>query len=522
MNPSNDAAAFDVAVVGFGPSGAVAAALLGQAGIRTFVCDRMREVYDKPRAIALDHEIQRVFQRIGVMEAVAPHLEPFTDSLFFGVDGRLIKRMSTVEPPYPLGYVPSVVFSQPPVEAALRAKVRGLPSVEVALGCELLRLAQDADGVDLQLRDDGGAGRSVRARYVVACDGASSGVREQVGIELQDLEFDEPWLVVDVLANERGLARLPATSVQYCEPARPSTFVIGPGNHRRWEISLHEDEDPKAMATPEQTWKLLSRWIGPEDGMLWRQASYRFHALVAKDWRKGRVFIAGDAAHQQPPFLGQGMCQGVRDVANLSWKLQAVLRGEAGDALLDTYGEERRLHVTQLTTRIKAIGAVICERDVGRARARDDHLLAEAGGSVRPTPRQDVLPRLEAGLVDSEPPHAANGTIFPQPFLVEGGRRMRLDDVAGDGWLLVVDAAMPAPSPAVQALLEKLRIVPLRVGGPDAGAGVLHEAEGVLARWFERHACAAAIVRPDRYVYAAVVRLEDLPAQLARLEARLR
>ena len=520
MNPANDATAFDVAVVGFGPTGAVAAALLGQAGIKTFVCDRAREVYDRPRAIALDHEIQRVFQQIGVMEAVAPWLEPFTDSLYFGVDGQLIRRMSTVAPPYPLGYVPSVVFTQPPVEEALRARVRGLPSVEVALGCELLRLEQDGEGVDLQLRDDDGAERSVRARYVIACDGASSRVREQVGIELQDLEFDEPWLVIDVLANERGLAKLPQTSVQYCEPGRPSSFIIGPGNHRRWEISLHEGEDPKAMATPEQTWKLLARWIGPDDGELWRQASYRFHALVAKDWRRGRVFVAGDAAHQQPPFLGQGLCQGVRDVANLTWKLAAVRRGEAGDALLDSYGEERKLHVTQLTTRIKAIGAVICERDPQRARGRDARLLAEAGGSVRPTPRQDVLPRLEAGLVDTERQHPANGTIFPQPFLVEGESRVRFDERAGHGWLLVIDAGAPAVTLEAQALLDRLHIVPVRVGGADAGA--LREAEGVLARWFEGHVCAAALVRPDRYVYGVVARLDELPAQLARLEARLR
>ncbi|WP_420226447.1 bifunctional 3-(3-hydroxy-phenyl)propionate/3-hydroxycinnamic acid hydroxylase [Pigmentiphaga litoralis] len=384
------AAFYDVAIVGFGPSGAVAAGLLGGQGLTVHVCDRQHTVYDKPRAIAIDHEILRVFQQLGIVDKIAAHVEPFTPSEYFGVDGQLIKRLTMIEPPYPLGYTPSNVFSQPPVEQALREHVRGLPNVTVALGASVTAVTQDEASVCLSVSHDDGRTETVRARYVVACDGASSFVREQVGIRLEDLQFDEPWLVVDVLANERGLAKLPVTSVQYCEAERPCTMVIGPGNHRRWEISLKEGEDPVEVTRPEATWKLLSRWITPDDGELWRQASYRFHALVADRWRVGRVFVAGDAAHQQPPFLGQGMCQGMRDVANLSWKLGAVLRGDvhggAADRLLDSYGDERKAHVRELTSRIKAIGAVICERDIGKARARDAHLLAESGGVVRDTP----------------------------------------------------------------------------------------------------------------------------------------
>ncbi|WP_119155346.1 bifunctional 3-(3-hydroxy-phenyl)propionate/3-hydroxycinnamic acid hydroxylase [Caldimonas tepidiphila] len=486
---------YDVAIVGFGPSGAVAAALLGQAGLRVHVCDRMHGVYEIPRAIALDHEIMRVFQQIGINDAIAPYFEPFTPSEYFGADGRLIKRMTMIEPPYPQGYTPSLVFTQPPVERALRERVAQMPNVTVALGTEMRALAQDGEGVTLSLQADDGAGSTVRARYVIACDGGSSPTRAMVGIELEDLDFDEPWLVVDVLANEKGLAKLPKTSVQYCEPDRPCTYVIGPKNHRRWEISLKEGEDPKQAATPEATWKLLARWIGPEDGELWRQASYRFHALVASEWRRGRVFVAGDAAHMQPPFLGQGMCQGVRDVSNLSWKLAAVLKGEvAGEAaerLLDSYGVERKAHVRELTSRIKAVGAVICERDPARARERDARLLAECGGTVRDTPRQDVLPRLEQGLLQREP-NSARGTLFPQPWVLQGGEKQRLDAVAGHGWRLVLDERL--------ASLEPRQPAPgcVRIG---SAAGSLAEAEGVLAAWFRRHECHAALVRPDHYVW---------------------
>ncbi|CAA9435656.1 MAG: 3-(3-hydroxy-phenyl)propanoic acid hydroxylase, partial [uncultured Ramlibacter sp.] len=435
---------YDVAVVGFGPAGAMASALLGDAGLRVYACDRLPGVYEIPRAISLDHEILRVFQQLGLVEAIAPHCEPFTPSEYYGVDGQLIRRMTMVEPPYPQGHTPSVVFTQPPVERALRARIAQMPNVTVQLGASVESIKQDADAATLRVVDAEGNAGIVSARYVIACDGGSSTVRTLLELPLDDLAFDEPWLVVDVLVNERGLAKLPKVSVQYCEPERPCTLVIGPKNHRRWEISLKPGEDPRQVATEEETWKLLARWLTPEDGKLWRQASYRFHALVASRWRSGRVFLAGDAAHMQPPFLGQGMCQAVRDVTNLSWKLAAVLRGEvqgaAAEAVLDSYGVERKAHVRELTSRIKAIGAVICERDVQKARARDAKLLSDCEGVVKDTPRQDVLPRLESGLLSAQST-TARGTLFPQPRIRQAGGTVLMDEHFGRGWRLVLAEA---------------------------------------------------------------------------------
>lgn len=517
--PFRAPAQYDVAIVGFGPAGAVAAGLLGGQGLKVFVCDKAQDVYELPRAFALDHEIMRVFQQLGIEDEVLAFTEPFTPSEFFGVDGHLIKRFTTVEPPYPLGYVPSLVFTQPPVERVLRAHVQAQANVHVALSCEFTGLVQDSEGVTLQLTDtaaavgEGTTPTQVRARYVLACDGATSPVRNAVGIELQDLGFDQAWLVVDVLVNDRGLSKLPQTSVQFCEPSRPCTFLIGPNNHRRWEISINPEEDPKAMATPEGTWKLLSRWITPEDGSLWRQASYRFHALVASEWRKGRVFVAGDAAHQQPPFLGQGMCQGIRDVANLSWKLGAALRGEASADLLDSYGTERKHHVTKLTQRIKAIGQLIGERDEAKARARDAQLLAECGGIVKSVPRQDVQPALQQGIL-SAMPHAARGTLFPQPWVVHGTSRLRLDKMTGTGWRLVFNSVeaqsdflhLSSDSAGVAHALQ-LRQITL---GTGLQPGTLQETDAVVAQWFQKHQCIAALVRPDHYVYGVATAPADI------------
>ncbi len=506
----------DVAIIGFGPTGAVAAGLLGGQGLRTLVCDRLTEVYDKPRAISLDHEIMRVFQQLDVLAQVEPFMAPFTNSEFYGVDGQLIRCMSTVAPPYPLGFNPSLVFSQPPVEKALRAHVHSLPSVTVALGQTLTQLTQDAQHVTLQLQAQDGTVSEAKARYLIACDGASSTVRGLMSMALQDLGFDQPWLVVDVLINEQGLAKLPKVSVQYCEPERPCTYLICPGNHRRWEISINPGEDPQQLATPEGTWKLLSRWLTPEDATLWRQASYRFHALVAQDWRKGRVFLAGDAAHQQPPFLGQGMCQGVRDAANLAWKLGVVLRGEADDALLDSYGEERQGHVTELTTRIKGVGQIVGERDPVKARARDAHLLEVCGGVVKPQPRQNVQPALAHGLLAAQT-HPARGTLFPQPWVQHAGANVRMDEVLGRGWRLIVssqaDAALKVAASAHGVKGMTLHIL---------GEGGLIELEGVLQNWFTQHHCTAAIVRPDHYVFGAVSSEAELARHIYHLHATLR
>ncbi len=416
---------FDVAVVGLGPVGATCAALLGTLGLKTVAIERSPAVYDKPRAFALDHEAMRVFEDIGVAEAVAPHTAPFTPSEYYGVDGRLIKRLGALPKPWPLGWPPSMVFRQPAVEDILRKRAAEVAEV-------ILDEVVSLDGEKLTLRN----GSTLAARYVVGCDGASSTLRRLLGIEYEDLDFDQAWLVADLLVKEEALPRLPEVSVQYCEPARPATYLIGVGNHRRWEIMLDPGEEP-------DVWKLLARWITPADADLWRAASYRFHALVARQWRRGNLFLAGDAAHQQPPFTGQGMCQGIRDVANLAWKLK-----HGKDRLLDTYELERKTHVKKLTGVIKEIGKVIGERNPAAARERDRRLIAEAGGKVQTVPRQNLIPPLEAGLLSREP-HPANGTLFPK----DGGR----------GWRVVRSQSMKD--------------------------------------WFERHQCAAAVVRPDHYVY---------------------
>jgi 3-(3-hydroxy-phenyl)propionate hydroxylase len=241
------------------------------------------------------------------------------------------------------------------------------------------------------------------------------------------------------------------------------------------------------------------------------------------------VFIAGDAAHQQPPFTGQGMCQGVRDVANLAWKLVRVISGRSSDALLDTYASERREHVKRLTTVIKGIGRVICERDVQAARARDERMLAESGGKVITQARQDLIPPLSGGLL-SPVPHAANGTIFPQPRIQDGNETVLLDTIAGTGFRIVTNdrSVVAALDAATRDRLDVQLIhvavtTALRDGGGPAphGAIFVTEVEGVVAEWFQRHGCKAAIVRPDHYVFGVAANSGELEQQLEALRLAL-
>jgi 3-(3-hydroxy-phenyl)propionate hydroxylase len=525
MPQAND---FQVVVVGFGPTGVVATSLLGAAGLRTLAIDRQNNVYEKPRAIAIDHEILRILDNLGVAGRVLPYVAPFPASQHFGAQGQLIRRIDMVPEPYPLGYTPTMVFTQPPVEAVLREHAASYPDAVVELGTELLRLEQNDSGIVLHLQNGAGETRRVTSDYVIACDGASSGIREKLNIKLDDLIFDEPWLVVDVLVNSDALAKLPDTAAQYCDPVRPTSYIIGPGNHRRWEIMLLPGEDPHVMEQPDQVWPLLARWLSPDQATLWRAASYRFHALVASEWRRGRVFLAGDAAHQQPPFIGQGMCQGIRDAANLVWKLARVIDGRSSERLLDSYGEERAEHVRQLTGRIKAIGHVICERDPDAAKARDERILAEGGGMPKTFTRQEIVPPLQRGLLSLD--HAASGTLFPQPWVMTEKGAVLLDEVAGHGWRLVLDgSADRQPAEHIRAAAEALGIHILTVtpnghepASQTAGPAVFAERDGVMARWFETNKCNTALVRPDHYVFGVAADEKTLSSLLVNLRERLK
>ena len=253
--------------------------------------------------------------------------------------------------------------------------------------------------------------RTLSAHYLLGCDGANSFVRKRLDVPYEDLAFDEWWMVVDVLLH--GPVDLPAKCIQYCWPQRPATYVIGPGNLRRWEIKVLPGEDSAAFGNRDNVVKQLARFVDPTAIEVWRSAVYRFHALLAERWQCGRIILLGDAVHQTPPFLGQGMCAGIRDAANLAWKLALVLQGQADERLLASYEVERKPHVRTLVSLAKQFGEIIGELDPVAARARDAMLRGQLERGETETVRQRFIPGLTGGVIDKGPRgHAVRAAAY--------------------------------------------------------------------------------------------------------------
>jgi 2-polyprenyl-6-methoxyphenol hydroxylase-like FAD-dependent oxidoreductase len=332
---------FDVAIVGFGPVGAVLAILLGQRGQRVVVLERHVDPYPLPRAVHYDHEIARILQACEVAEACAKIVEPVDVYEFRNAVGEPLMRLGRTGNG-PSGWPQSTMFSQPDLEAVLYARVDELPSVEVRRGMHVTSVEDQGDHVVLhadRLERDvtptrrstlrlAGAAEGVQARYAVGCDGANSTVRSALDMPMIDRAFFYDWLIVDVVFDEPRV--FDPINMQVCDPARPTTVVSGGPGRRRWEFMALPNEAIDDLNGEATAWRLLEPWgARPDNARLERHAVYRFQARWTGEWRRGRVLLAGDAAHQTPPFAGQGMCAGIRDAANLAWKLDLVRAGAA-------------------------------------------------------------------------------------------------------------------------------------------------------------------------------------------------
>ena len=468
----------DVLVVGLGPVGAALAALLARRGVSVIALERDTAVYPLPRAVHFDHEIMRLLQELGVADEVSRNATANPGYEFRTADGQLLMSFAP-ENETASGWASGYMFHQPSLERALRDILATDPHAEVRIGWQLEGLDQDSECVTAKVVGPDGAAE-IRARYLVGCDGASSPVRQAMGGGLFDYGFDEPWLVVDVRVPPG--ARTPHVNLQVCDPERPTTCVLsGPGRHR-WEFMLLPGEAPEDVLRDEFIESLLAPWdCGPLE--IERRAVYRFHGLVAERWRVGRVLLAGDAAHQTPPFAGQGLCSGLRDAANLAWKLDAVLDGRADEALLDTYQSEREPHARALIELAIGMGRVVCTLDREAAAARDREMLERQASGAAPLPPLRTAP-FAAGCILTGSPGA--GELFPQPTLGEGPRRLRLDDALDEGpWLIT---RRPAP--------RGLGIDSRPLDHPALAPFLLD-----LLRWFSAHNAEAVLVRPDRYVF---------------------
>jgi 3-(3-hydroxy-phenyl)propionate hydroxylase len=497
---------FDVVVVGAGPVGSTCAALAARHGLRCLLVDEATEVFALPRAVHFDADAMRIFQFAGLAAEAEALTRATTGGVHLGVDGEPIRMFRVPDAPGDLGWRPHYMFFQPAFDAMLRTTAAARDEVDARIGWRSEGLQEEGDCVRVSLRDPAGAEHVVRASFVVAADGASSPTRKALGVGLDDYGFDEPWVVVDVdvPSEDQG----PDYTIMYCDPARPATYIPGPGRHRRWEFYVLPGETGEELVAESEVKRLIAGitpWLDVDAIEIMRSAIYRFHALVAEHWRVGRVFLAGDAAHQTPPFYGQGMCHGLRDVRNLLWKIAAVLEGRVGMEVLDTYQEEREPHVRLVIEAAVANGRYIGTLDPELAAQRDRDLRARMGEGKDVRSFRAVIPGLTAGLLDEPNGSEAVGLLFVQPP-VDG---VRLDEMLGDDWALVttVDADVDHP----------LAGRPVRVVVADDGL----VDDGTLREWFATFGCVAALIRPDRYVFGTAATAGEIPGLLARAAQQL-
>lgn len=346
-----------VLIIGFGPAGATLAALLGRFGIDTLVIDKNHEILPMPRAIALDNEALRVLQMVGLDEQAFARLPISQVNMLSPLLGRFANANTRGSLD---GHPKLVTFYQPELEQALRKQVTTYPCVQFHGGWELLNLRQDADGVQALMRDTNGVERLVMAKHLVGADGASSRVRSLIGEDFQGKTYAEDWLIVD--AKQRQGAAI--DHVEFiCDPRRSVPHMPAPGGRERWEFMLKPGETREEMENPAKITALMAPWAAGQKLDIERTAVYRFHARCCKHFSKGRVFLAGDAAHITPPFVGQGLVAGLRDVANLAWKLAWVNKGYAAPKILLSYDQERRPHAWKMIQLARFMGHLIMTRN---------------------------------------------------------------------------------------------------------------------------------------------------------------
>ncbi len=490
---------YDLVIVGMGPVGATAALLFAEAGLRTAVIERDHEVYRLPRAVNLDGEIVRAYQRIGRGEAVDALMQSVRPGERAGFANS--KREWLFGTPFvefgANGWQPMNMFDQPELENYMRSEAMAHPLVTTYLG--YVASSPRDNGTHVEVSAESSDTRetiTLSGRYLVGCDGAASLVRRTLNTDWHNLGYDHDWLVVDVTLKPGHT--LSHETLQVCDPDRLVTYVCTKDPYRRWEFRMNEGETAEDMLNDKTIHALIQSWTPDGTYEIRRKAVYQFHAATATSWRESNIFIAGDAAHQTPPFLGQGMNAGLRDVINLSWKFPLVLSGLASADLLDTYQQERDAHARDLVQWAVAIGQLMehqaaIERaaTLGEPPPKAAESLRSSGygqGRAQPPLRDGAI------IVEQVSDTGATGYLFSQPIVRNtDGHELRLDELLGSGFALVTkDAANLTLSSNSRHILEKLeaRIVSL---------AQLTEVRGHFDRCFS--ATDTVLVRPDRIVF---------------------
>lgn len=504
-----------VLIVGGGPTGLTLANLLGSEGIDTTLVERNPGCVPEPRAVALDGESLRTLQAAGLADTVLENIKQGFVADYLNGEGLHLFASDMTARPY--GYCLQNTFDQPTLEKQLLAGLSRFSCVTVCHSTELASFEQDDESVTAVLRAANGTEHSLRSRYMVGCDGGRSSVRGTLGIAMEGDRLPQKWLVIDTVDTHLG--EEPACRF-FCDPQRPAMTIIRPGSERRWEWMLVDGESDKEMLEDSRIRELLAAHTDPDCVDVYRKCVYSFSAVVAERFGDGRVFLAGDAAHMTPPFAGQGLNAGIRDIRNLSWKLARVLAGALPPTLLDSYNQERREAAKTMVELAVMLGDQIQPTDPPAAAQRDafftqlntDPAAAAAFSADIMASLSDV--RLPTGWFTGD---ECGGRMLPQPQIETDGGAVLLDERLGQGFTALISGANKLPPELESHPLWQV-LTPLPVYLDDQRGAVPASA---LEGFIETDIASVTLVRPDRFVLAHIALDAGAAATLDALQAML-
>ena len=461
---------FDVTIVGLGPAGGTLANLLAMHDFSILILDREKSFYPLPRAVHFDDEIMRVFQTIGITKEFLKYTIINKGTKFVNSKEKVILDWPRPKKITDNGWYPSYRFHQPDLEKQLRKKLKNYEKVFIEQNSEVRKITNSKNHVDLTYTNTRNHKEyNVRSKYLVGCDGANSTTRDQMKTKMDNLGFTQKWAVVDLILKKKK-NNLPDRTIQYSNPKQPATYCRNVGKRRRWEFAIKKNQSDKKVLSENYIWNFLKPWLNKSEAIIERKTIYQFESSIARKWRKGRIFIAGDAAHLMPPFMGQGMCAGIRDASNLAWKIATCLRVKHNDTFLNTYQSERSLNVREYIETTMRMGEFV---NAVESIQITDNISSDNKGIKS---MQSIKPKIGKGLGHLKDKN--RGKIFPQFKL---NKNISLDDNFSKKGILILSSDIKTKVSKNYPLVNSKKFKKLSV-------------------YLKNINSKAIIVRPDRFI----------------------